>query len=128
MSKTHFKNISLLMRIFLGELSNVGGERPAKQAKVDAEVPLPLSTPSSEETHGTPSTGERARITPLVFGEVPPPTNSKHYGLKPDDIGKGLAKQLLRFMDHTTRPINLERQGPKMSTATAADQKGSFLR
>jgi transposase-like protein len=38
------------------------------------------------------------------------------------------AKQLLRFVDHMTRPINLERGGPKVSVSTAQEHNATMLR
>ncbi len=45
------------------------------------------------------------------------------YGLKPDEISKALAKQLARYVDYATRPINFERSGAKVMQKMAEEHR-----
>lgn len=115
---------SLLMRVFLGELAaihrrNEGHERPLKHAKMGEEEDLTLSP--------APVAPKAVLIPNLVFepvSQIPP----KQYGLSSQDLTRALTKQLNRFMDHVTKPINLERNGPKITQETAEEQRSTFLR
>jgi len=124
---------SLLMRIFLGEVANTFcAERPTKRLKLCEDDDVVHSSDGGSDqdaTAGSPMkvVPGKQQIPALVFGE-PPALTSKQYGVRPEQVGKGLKNQFLKFFDHVTRPINLERDGPKMSPSTANDQKGSFFR
>jgi hypothetical protein len=65
------------------------------------------------------------QVSQLEFGAVTA-TRIKHYGLR--QPSKGLSRQLLRYVDHMVRPINLERAGAKVTQKTAEEHKETFLR
>ncbi len=101
------EHTGLLMQMFLSELKP-DAVRSDKRQKREENVGI-------------------QQVTRLTLGSVAPST-LKQYGMRHDKISKPFAKQFLRYVEHMTRPINLDRAGPKVSIKTAEEHKATVLR
>jgi hypothetical protein len=69
----------------------------------------------------------KQKTTLLTFGAIAPLV-LKQYGLRLEDTSKAFAKQLAHYLDHMSRPINLDRAGPRITDKTANEHVSSVLR
>lgn len=133
------ENGSLLMRIFLGELATVQREndvslhdRPLKHRKTrdrsDRGSKQCGENEIEDEGEDRTASPTRNQLIPELFFHPESRLPSKQYGLSTNDLTKALKNQLLRFVEHVTKAINLNRSGSKISLETAEEQKATFLR
>ncbi len=94
----------LLMRMFLSTVAECETQTAAEKCNISKQ-----------------------KITQLTFSAVAP-LMLKQYGLRLEDTSKVFAKQLARYLDHMSHPINLDRAGPRITDKTANEHVSSMLR